>query len=139
METRSDLVRAAFLLPLFVSLPSFAHGQTSGPQFEVVSIKRHVDGEPGMDVRSEPNGATTMSNVPMTLALSRALPVPRRDMGALPDWVISGRQRYDIVVKPADEANHATIEEQRAMWRAMLEDRMKLAWVRLRRPRRPEE
>jgi uncharacterized protein (TIGR03435 family) len=116
------------LLALFVSLSSSAHGQTSGPQFDVVSIKRHMDGEPGMDVRAEPNGATMMSNVPIALALTRALPVPLRDISGLPDWVISGRERYDIVAKPTEDANRTTVEGQRAMWRAMLEDRMKLAF-----------
>jgi uncharacterized protein (TIGR03435 family) len=121
-------MRPAFLLALIASFPSVAHAQTSGPQFDVVSIKRHMDGEPGMDVRAEPNGATTMSNVPMALALTRALPVPLRDISGLPDWVISGRERYDIVVKPPDNAGPATIEGQRAMWRAMVEDRMKLTF-----------
>lgn len=71
-----------------------------------------------------PDGAL-MTNVTISLALARVIPVPFRDVFGYPDWVNDTAERYDITVK---SSGRATPAEQREMWRAMFEERMKLAF-----------
>jgi uncharacterized protein (TIGR03435 family) len=117
------------LLALFVSLPCLSHAQTPLTQFEVVSIKRHAGSTAGFSVgmRMEPDGTQRLTNVPMSLAVTRALPVLLRDVIGLPDWV-NDSERYDIIVKPPEGAGRPTRDQEREMWRSMFEDRMKLAF-----------
>lgn len=96
------------------------------PAFEVVSIKRHTGTDAGMGMRTEPDGTTRMTNVTITLALSRVLPVPLRDVLGLPDWVST--ERYDLIAKPPEGASRSDRDAQREMWRAMFTERMKLAF-----------
>jgi len=63
-----------------------------------------------------------ITNMPISvLVWSRVTSVPARDIIGVPDW--ARVERYDIAAKgPAG----ASRDQQRAMWRAMLADRMKL-------------
>jgi len=94
-------------------------------EFEVASIKRTLDTIPGSGPR--PNralGEERMTGTPARFLVLRAYPVELQpaEVVGLPSWADS--ERYDVVVRAGREA---TPEEMRAMWRALLADRMKLA------------
>lgn len=95
---------------------------TSRVEFDVVSLKRHIGTDMAVNMRTSPGGTTIMTNVPLTLVLTIAAPVPLRDIIGLPDWVKT--ERYDITAKtPAGATGR---DQQRAMWRAVFDERMKL-------------
>ena len=91
-------------------------------EFDVVSIKRNATSEPGARIQSLPDGTAIITNAPITFALSRIVPVPLRDVVGLPEW--ANTERYDIAAKPPIGS---TSLQRRDMWRAMFEDRLKLA------------
>src|ERR1051326_8207616 len=98
-------MRSALLAVSLIAVSPLAHGQTSGPTFEVVSIKRHSGSDNGLGMRTEPDGTQRFTNVPMSLPLGRAFPVPMRDITGLPDWVNNTSERYDITAKPSEGAS----------------------------------
>lgn len=90
---------------------------TTGPTFDVVSIKPNTAGGSGNTDR--PDGGLTMINVQVTNLLSRAY---RLDVAGLPDWAT--KERFDVIATANRKG--ATREERDAMLRAMLADRFKL-------------
>jgi uncharacterized protein (TIGR03435 family) len=116
-------MRLVLIAASLTAAGALAYAQRPSPQFEVVSIKRHV----GTDLsargsRTLPDGTTMITNMPISVLFwSRVTSVPARDIIGVPDW--ARVERYDIAAKgPAG----ASRDQQRAMWRAMLADRMKL-------------
>ena len=99
-----------------------AQESQSRTEFEVVSIKRHTGSDGLISTRSSPD-TTVMTNVTVMTVLRRISVIPARDFLGLPEWV--NTERYDIVVKaPAGVGRDQ--QRQREMWRAMVDDRMKL-------------
>ena len=115
--------RAVIALLLTAGTASLlAQDKPARVEFDVVSIKRHVDTNPGIRVRTEPGGLTMMTNVPMSMVLNQILPVPLRDVIGLPDWISS--ERWDIAARaPAA----SSVNDLRPMWQAVFADRMKFA------------
>ena len=100
---------------------------TTGPTFDVVSIKRHAR-EPGpfgftSTLIQRQDGGLTMTNVPAAILISRAYPsLSRVDVPGLPQWAMS--ERYDV--SATSTLSRATVDDRVAMMRAMLADRFKL-------------
>ena len=96
-------------------------------EFEVVSIKR-VDGlRPGGGLRFLPDGTVMMTNQPLDTLIPMASPVPAtlRDGVGVPEWMKS--EHYDVTAKPPTGwTREQLMPAYPAMWRAVLEDRMKL-------------
>ena len=93
----------------------------AGPQFEVVSIKRHVTQEAFGGLRTLPDGTFIMTNQAIASIIRGAAPVPVREVIGAPDWV--NFERYDLTAKPPAGATQA---ERQEMMRRMFADRMKL-------------
>ena len=100
---------------------------TSGPTFDVVSIKRNTaetGGRPlGSSINQRPDGGITMTNLPVSTLISREyLTFAPVDMVGLPSWAMS--ERYNV--SATSSLSQATLEDRAAMLRAMLADRFKL-------------
>jgi uncharacterized protein (TIGR03435 family) len=95
------------------------HGQASAPTFDVVSIKRSDPAAQGGSARTLPDGTTVITNQPLRIIFVRGVSEPVRDIENVPDWAMDF---YDVTVKPPNGADRSLIP---AMWRAMLEDRLK--------------
>lgn len=91
------------------------------PEFEVVSIKKNNTGAIGGGVRTLPDGTTVVSNQPIRSVIARAADRTVRDIEGLPGWTMD---RYDVIAKPPVDTKP---DQLPAMWKRMLEDRMKLA------------
>jgi uncharacterized protein (TIGR03435 family) len=94
-------------------------------EFEVVSIRRHVEPSDSGGMRTPPDGTFTMTNSPMvsiigTVSTERIL---LRNVVGAPEWLFA--ERYDLIAKPPQGA---TRDQYPQMWRAMFAERMKLAW-----------
>jgi uncharacterized protein (TIGR03435 family) len=101
-----------------------AQDTTPRVEFEAVSIKPHdVSAGAAISMRLVQDGTAMLTNVTMMTVLGRSTTVPARDIVGVPEWVNS--ERYDINAKAA-AGGRRDQDRQRAMWRAMLEDRMKL-------------
>ena len=115
------LVVAAATQDLFSQAPA---QPTSGPVYEVVSIRRNTTGAIGAAETWRPDGGFTMPNSSIGLLIARAFaPVAPIDMVGLPSWASS--ERYDI--SATSSLSRATAEERIAMLRAMLTDRFQFA------------
>ena len=98
------------------------HAQSTGKvEFEVVSIKRNVSGNPGNSGRTLPDGTQMMFNTPIRILVRAASPVPVEEVIGLPDWALN--DRYDVTLKPP---NGYTPDQRDEMMRNMFADRMKL-------------
>jgi uncharacterized protein (TIGR03435 family) len=100
---------------------------TQGPRFEVVSIKRSPDPQPGTFVNptviQRPDGGFTQTRVPIATLIARAYPVAVPiDMVGLPEW--ARREYYDV--SATSPLTKATAEDRVNMLKAMLADRVKL-------------
>jgi uncharacterized protein (TIGR03435 family) len=102
---------------------------TAEPVFDVVSIKRNTEKGPfgrpvNPSLRMRPDGGMTLISVPVGMIIMRAyeLPSPRYIVG-LPAWVTS--EPYDVIA--TSSLDTATPAQHRAMLRAMLADRFRLA------------
>jgi uncharacterized protein (TIGR03435 family) len=115
-------MRSAFLLALFVSLASIGQAQTSGPQFDVVSIKHNASTTGGGGGRTFPDGSQRMVNMAVRQFIQTASPSPTREVIGLPDWATT--ERYDVEVKPPAGS---TREQIKQMWQAMWVERFRLA------------
>jgi Protein of unknown function (DUF3738) len=95
------------------------------PAFDVVSIRRNTAAPLGSNVTQRPDGGFTMLNIPLGTLLSGAYaPAVPADMGGLPDWVM--RERYDVGATSSLSCPSMQ-DEQTAMRRSMLAERLKLA------------
>ena len=98
----------------------------AGAQFDIVSIKPHnPDSVGGGGMRTGPDGAFTMTGLPIwsIIAYASPIPVPPREIIGLPEWART--ERYDIIAKPAPGSN-PTREQRAEMMRNMLIERMKV-------------
>jgi uncharacterized protein (TIGR03435 family) len=110
-----------FLL-MTASVAVIAQDAASPPaESEVVSIKRHVGTDVRASVRTLPDGTTVITNIPISVALSRATSVSPRDVVGLPEWART--EHYDITVKGLAVAGR---DQQQVIWRALFAERMKL-------------
>jgi uncharacterized protein (TIGR03435 family) len=111
---------AAVVLALASPMATGARGQTAGPSFDVVSIKRNISGSQDLVINA-PNGtAYNVGNVPMRGTIMRAYQV--KNLAGVPAWVDD--ERYDITAKSPGKPD---ANEVSAMLRTMLADRLKLA------------
>jgi uncharacterized protein (TIGR03435 family) len=115
------LIVVAATAHVFAQSP--AQPTPAGPTFDVVSIKRNTTSALGSTVNQRPDGGFAMTNIPLSTLVGRAYPpaVPV-DMLNLPGWVTS--ERYDV--SATSSLSRATPDDQVAMLRAMLADRLKL-------------
>jgi uncharacterized protein (TIGR03435 family) len=95
----------------------------AGPTFDVVSIERSGGGV-GFRLSERPDGGFNATNYPVANLIARAYPpaVPV-DIVGLPSWTSS--ERYDV--RTTATRPNVTQEERKAMLRAMLAGRFKLA------------
>jgi uncharacterized protein (TIGR03435 family) len=118
------LLLAALTPHVFTQAP--APSPSTGPAFDVVSIKRNTAGTfpVGNTVNQRPDGGFTMTNFPVGAFVARAYPptIPAEIVG-LPAWAMS--ERYDV--RATSSLSRATADDRIAMLRAMLADRFKLA------------
>jgi uncharacterized protein (TIGR03435 family) len=116
-------VRLLIASALALTIAGTAVAQSPAPaEFDVVSIKKSDATTPGGGMRTRPDGGVTMTNQPIRSIILSASPVQTREVIGLPDW--ASTERYDVSVKPPEGATRDQIKE---MWRAMFEERMKLA------------
>ena len=111
-----------------------AQAPASGPTFDVVSVKPYVAGRDtgpvGAMMNQRPDGGLTMNRVPIGLILAFAYqPISTADMVGLPDWAT--REFYNITATAS--LSNPSLDDQRAMLRAMLADRFRLVTHRERR------
>jgi len=115
---------SVFLCASVASTVIVAQDRAPRVEFEAVSIKPHdVSASSVTGMRLLQDGTAMLTNVAMITVLGRSTTVPARDIVGVPEWVNS--ERYDIIAK-ASAGDRRDQERQRAMWRAVLEDRMKL-------------
>jgi uncharacterized protein (TIGR03435 family) len=95
------------------------------PTFEVVSVKPNTGNVGSISLRSRPDGGFIATNVNIGLLLGQAFPQSTQDMVGLPEWATSAR--FDVNATAPPGIGNATLDQRRAMLRAMLADRFKLA------------
>jgi uncharacterized protein (TIGR03435 family) len=102
-----------------------ALGVTSAAQapleFDVASIKRHVDDAPGASFRTLPDGSVVGVNATIRSFIGSAYPSQNGQYSGLPEWATT--ERYDVTVKPPAGA---TREQIREMWKTLFTERMRL-------------
>jgi uncharacterized protein (TIGR03435 family) len=120
---RSLLLVALILVsPLLGIAQAPAADAAAPPRFDVVSIKRSGGGQ-FINI-TRPDGGFTRTNMSADLLVAEAyLPPSLKDVIGLPEWAKS--EKYDI--KTTSTLARATQEDRRAMLRALLADRFKLA------------
>lgn len=100
-----------------------AQAQTAvTPAFDAVVIKRNTSGSQSMSAESRPGGVEMMTNGPLRTLVSMAYPPGRGGMSSLPAW--ADAERYDMTARIVGDPSP---EQRRALWRALLAERMKLA------------
>ena len=102
-----------------ITATGFAQSPT---EFDVVSIKRVTEVRGRSGTRSLPDGSEVLDNIAAAGFVRAASPVKVREVLGLPEW--ANTERFDVTVKPPAGASE---EQRKAMWRAMLADRFKLA------------
>jgi uncharacterized protein (TIGR03435 family) len=106
---------------------AFAQSPPSGPTFDVVSIRRHIQQSGPQAFNStqnqRPDGGFTMTNVRIVTLIYRAYPeAANAEPVGLPMWATS--DAYDV--SATSTLTRATPEDRVAMLRTMLADRLKL-------------
>jgi uncharacterized protein (TIGR03435 family) len=112
------LIAAAVSIPLGIS-HIILTAQTL--TFEVASVKANTSGERRSSLQMNLPDAFTATNLPLMSMISLFYEVPAFKMSGGPGWLMT--DRFDINAK-ADR--RITMDEKRAMLRALLEDRFKL-------------
>lgn len=133
MRPRRSLVVA--LLVLGYTVPR-AQAPSTGPVFEVASVKRNVSGAPGGKIQIPPFGGTvTYINVPLRVLIRDAYQLdayaeqykfdPGRYVSIVgnPGALATNLPKFDVQGKPPDNTQP---DDRRAMMRALLADRFKL-------------
>jgi uncharacterized protein (TIGR03435 family) len=116
------------LLPLIVLVlcsPAQSHAQvpaTTGPRFEVVSIKSSPPDAPPGRGGLQPDGRYILLNGPVRVLLDAAYPRQSREVINAPDWVTF--ERYDIT---AVAGRNTTREQLTTMLKELLRERFGLA------------
>ena len=103
---RSVYFLACLLTTLHLRAQSPAPSQesniaTSGPTFEVASVKPNKSGESFVRIGNQPGGRFTATNVPLRLLIRNAYQIQDFQLIGAPDWVSS--DRFDIVAKAEGE------------------------------------
>ena len=98
--------------------------RSPGPTFDVVSVKRNTNERLTSNFNQRPDGALTITNLPVGVVISYAYPpaIPA-DTANLPSWAMT--ERYDISATSSVASPFPG--DRMAMLRAMLADRFKLA------------
>jgi uncharacterized protein (TIGR03435 family) len=94
------------------------------PTFELASIRRNMDSDPGGNVRIDPGNRLFVTNISLAGLIRQAYGTQRWEMvpgGDLPSWMQT--ERWDIQAKGAPDA---TREQVNDMFRNLLADRFKL-------------
>src|SRR5688572_6458774 len=120
--------RLALFVPVFAMAASLSfHAQSQAPaaepSFEVVSIKPNVSAAGGFSSAARPDGSITVTNGTLSMLISMGFAGQDEIIG-LPDWAGSTRFDVNATVAPGSKP---TADQRRAMARAMLADRFKLA------------
>jgi uncharacterized protein (TIGR03435 family) len=116
---RKAVLVAASALALALPVATGAHGQSSEPAFDAVSIKRNISGSQDLAI-NVPNGtAYNVGNTPMRGTIMRAYQV--KNLAGAPPWLDD--ERYDITARSSGKPN---VDEVSAMLRTMLKDRLTL-------------
>jgi uncharacterized protein (TIGR03435 family) len=114
------------LLSLFLATQSFVVAQSSAERgalaFDVVSVKLNKTGDGRHRWGRQPGGRWLLVNSPIATLIRVAYPTKLDDLIGAPEWVTS--DAYDIEARATFEP---TVEQERAMLRALLADRFKLA------------
>lgn len=97
--------------------------QTTGPKFEVVSVKLHAGTGTSMSMMPRPDGGFTMINMPVRNLITQAYG-PVADVIGLPGWAVNNR--YDVNAT-ASLSRPPTQDDRRSMLQAMLAERFNLA------------
>jgi uncharacterized protein (TIGR03435 family) len=116
-------MRSSILGAVAIAIGSSAAAQPPTPlEFDVVSIKRVTEVRNSSSFGDRPDGSWVGSNLSIRGFVLQASPIRTREVVGLPDWALT--DHYDVTVKGR---TGLTDEQRRAMWRAMFDDRMKLA------------
>ncbi|HET9831291.1 MAG TPA: TIGR03435 family protein, partial [Vicinamibacterales bacterium] len=109
------------IVAVAIAATATVHAQT----FDVVSIKRlAATAPPAFDMSERPDGGLTMTGAPITVLIAQAYPPAAvADLVGLPDWAT--KDRFDF--KATASLLKPSRDDRRAMLRAMLADRFKLA------------
>src|SRR5687768_11940770 len=87
---------------------------------DVASFRRNSTGDSSSSMSQAQKGQEVMTNVPIRIIIGRAYPSRgSNQVLGLPAWAES--ERYDVIVKASRRGSR---DEQAAMWRALLADRM---------------
>jgi uncharacterized protein (TIGR03435 family) len=113
---RSVMILGAALLPVAIS---GAQSKPAEAQFDVVSVKPNIGSGP-QNLRVTP-GRAQVTNIPLNTLLQFAYQVQARALVGAPDWI--REERFDIL---ATADPNSTMDQTRAMLKAMLEDRFQL-------------
>ena len=91
-------MRKAALLVALVLATSLAGAQPSQlPAFDVASVKTNRSGEISADMRVQPDGGLTASNVPLVDLIQFAYGYPAHRIDGLSGWVLT--ERFDIAAR----------------------------------------
>jgi uncharacterized protein (TIGR03435 family) len=116
--------KAALLVVLVAMAPSLAGGQL--PVFEAASVKANRSGEIGGDMRLQPGGSLTASNIPLVDLLQLAYGYPAHRIDGLSGWALT--ERFDVVARgtAAPGAPTGGIDRIAPSLRALLAERFQL-------------
>ena len=101
---------------------------TTGPAFEVASVKPNKSGDGRINIGFRPGGQFTATNTPLRLLIRNAYLIQDVQLVGGPDWV--GSNRFDIIAKAEGDvplAPPGTAGPMQLMLRALLAERFKLA------------
>jgi len=96
---------------------------TTGPTYEVVSIKPHVGDTNSGSMRQMPGGGIIFVNASLRTLITFGYSGLVSEPIGLPDWAAS--EHYDV--NATVSLNNPTVDDRRAMMRALLAERFKFA------------
>jgi uncharacterized protein (TIGR03435 family) len=104
-----------------------AQGPTTGPTFEVASVKPNKSGDGRVMIGMQPGGRYTATNVPLRALIRQAYQVQDFQIVGAPDWI--NNERFDIVAKAEGDippSQPGTTGPMQLMMRNLLAERFKL-------------
>src|SRR5215510_9328982 len=115
------ITRATLTMLLWILAIASAAQNVDGLKFEVASVKPAGKEELGSEIRTDPGGRLTITNIPLRAMIMYAWQINRTQISGSKGWIES--QGYDIVAK-ADRAPKD--EEMKSMLRTLLIERFRL-------------
>lgn len=91
------------------------------PAFEAVVLKRNTSGSQSMSAGSQPGGVHRMVNGTISTIFGNAYRSESNEVKGAPDWFST--ERYDLTARIV---GNPTPDQERALWRALFAERMKL-------------